>query len=382
MHCLSTQVVVTSRILAAGGCLLVSLTVLAAILVLHRRKAWETLSKRLFIAYVVFTAVSAVVALGGIDYSHTSLESSATNNSSGSCLELALALHFTGGLASMSYWSWALSFLVHVTLPVIESSPRPKLNQLLAVGKKRGARIAIEVSIFAVIILVPVIVTSWEPLALADTPDYGSNGLWCDYQHHSVFNCSEKAPYYNTGTFYLSTLPYTSTAVFCWVLELLVVILLCGLRIKFKNTMIGKRILTSLPSVIFLLVGQSAILLLLVIFLTATVLAKYNQSPKSQFLWILHATLLILSNVITLLTVSLYLHFPLRKCCNRVSENVNQHKIFSSDGEGCNPASEWNHRAMPSETTAYCPNEMSDCISEENVVLVSRDYHCVSYGIN
>ncbi|CAI8020395.1 hypothetical protein GBAR_LOCUS12205 [Geodia barretti] len=71
-------------------------------------------------------------------------------------------------------------------------------------------------------------------MALADTPDYGSNGLWCDYQHHSVFNCSEKAPYYNT--------------------ELLVVILLCGLRIKFKNTMIGKRILTSLPSVIFLLV--------------------------------------------------------------------------------------------------------------------------------
>ena len=375
--------VVISRILAAGGCLLASLAVLAAILVLHRRKVWETLSKRLFVAYVVFTAVSAIVALGGIDYSHRSLECSDTyNGTAGSCLELALALHYTGGLSSMSYGAWALSFLVHVTLPVIESSPRSKLNQLLAVGKKRGARIAVEVSIFAVIILAPAIVTSWEPLALADTPDYGSNGLWCDYRHHFVFNCSEDVHYYNTGTFYLSTVPYTSTAVFCWVLELLVVIWLCGLWIKFKNTVIGKRILTSLPSVIFLLVGQSAILLWLVIFLTATVLAKYNQSQKAQFLWILHATLPILSNAITLLIVSLYLNFPLRKCCNRVSENVNHHKIFSSDGEGCNPASEWNHRAMPSETTAYCPNEMSDCKSEENVVLVSRDHYSVSYGIN
>ena len=382
--CLNTDVVVISRIVAAGGCLLASLTVLVAILVLHRRKAWDSLSKRLFLAYAVFTAVSAVAALGGIDYSHRSLDGSGISNGTDSCMELALALHYTGGLASMSYGAWALSFLVHVTLPVIESSPRSKLTRLLVFGKKRGTRIAIEVTIFVVIVLAPAIFTSWEPFALSDTPDYGSNGLWCDYQHQFALNCSEKVQYYNIGTFYLSTIPYTYTAVLCWILVTLVVIVLCRLQIKFRDGIVGKRILTSLPSVLFLLVSQSVILLWLMVFIAATVLTKYNQSQKSQLLWIVHATIPTL-NAITLLVVSVYLHFPFRKCCSnrgsRRTENENQSNDFSSDAAGSNPASEWNHRGSPSETV-YCPYEMSDCKSEENVVLISSDYRCVSYGIN
>ena len=400
--CLNTQKVVINRIIAAGGCFLASLTALLTILVLHRRKAWETQPKRLFLIYIVFTAVSALVALPGIDYSQfdsqRSFGGSDYSNDTAlvtGCLGLALALHYSEGLASMSYAAWALSFLVHVTLPVIESSPSSRYicyGPLLVMGKKKNTRIFLEAVLFTVVIIVPAIVTSWEPFALSDTPDYGSNGLWCDYRHNLVLNCSAETQYYNIGTFYLSVVPYISTSVFCWILEALVVILLCGLWIKFKN-IVGKRILTSLPSVIFLLVGESVILLWLFAFLSATVLAKFKQSPKSEFLWVLHATLPLLSNAITVLIVSTFLYYPFRKCCKRVSKSTelnshiprnNYEALLNSDGNGSNPASESNiHCGMSSGTTAYHPpNEMSDYLSEEDSVLISRDHRCAHYGIN
>ena len=268
INCFHYETIIVSRILAASGCLVVSLAVLIVIPVVLRRKAWENRPKRLFIACSIFTGVNSILVLAGIDYSHKSLRSP---DIIGPCLELAFTLHYTGSLIASSYVALVLALLFHVTLPVCSPVGRRSLfYRISQLSSGRRNKIVAEVVLFLAVILSPAVLTTWEPYFLADLPTYGSNGLWCDYQRHIPQNCSERDDLYLDDTLYLSTIPYAVVAVLCWVALLLVVVVLCGLWVKFKQSFVGKRIINSARSVALLLIVASAVVLWLYIYFSCT----------------------------------------------------------------------------------------------------------------
>ena len=383
IKCLHFKTIMLSRILAVSGSLVLSLTVLALILLAARRKSWENLPKRLFIACIVFTCANSLAALAGIDYSHKSL--TIPGNDTESCQELAFVFHYLGSLIACSYVAWSFALLVHVTLPLCSPAERQSQRHKLSCRFSKRRKIVAEIFLYMAVIISPAFLTSWEPFVLAGFAKYGSNGLWCDYQRHIVRNCSET--FYEDDTFYLSTITYSILAILCWGTMSVVNFVLCGLWVKFRKSLIGKRIFKGIRTVLLLMI---AVTLCLNIFLSVTLYAKSKKLHNSLALWIMHATVPITSNTVILLIVATFLHFRFKKCCKKPSraksDSNRLHGPFisvNSDGEASNPASVWNHSDTPS-ITEYCPpNDMSDCQStSENEVLISQNHRCINYGIS
>ena len=388
ISCYHFKTIMLGRILAASSCLVVSIAVLALMLLVLRRKAWENFPKRLFIACVIFTSGNSLAALAGIDYSHKSLRNS--GNDTGSCQELAFVSHYMESLVACSYVMWSFALLFHVIVPLCSPVERQTLRHKLFLLFSKRRRIVAEILLHITVIISPTFLTSWEPFVLARFATYGSNGLWCDYLRHIVQNCSETLYEETDDMFYLSTITHSVLGVMCWVTMFVVVFVFCGLWVKFRKSHIGKRIFKGTLKIILLMVGASVVTLWLNVFLLATLYAKFKQLHNSQFVWIMHATVPITSNAVILMIVAVFLHFPFQKFCKKLSRtesDSNQlhvpYACVNSDGEASNPASVWNHSDIPS-ITVYCPpNEMSDCqTTTENERLVSQDHKCVSYGIS
>ena len=103
------RTIVLSRALTgAGGCV-VSIAVLVAILL---RRAWENLTKRVYVANVIYSLLYCSVAIAGVNYSHPpSLESAM-------CEAMGFLLHYSGTLVIVHYCALTLVVVFQVTSPV------------------------------------------------------------------------------------------------------------------------------------------------------------------------------------------------------------------------------------------------------------------------
>ena len=385
--CLHVDAIILSRVLGASVCLAVSLSLLVTVLVVFRKKALDTLPKRIFIVNVIFTTAGAAVALAGIDYFHRTLKNS---DDVGPCKELAFTSHYIGGLIASFSAVWTLALLAQVALPVINSSYLVR-GRLIChknfTGRKR-VRIAAEVILFLAVIISPALFISWEPFVISDLAPSGSNGVWCDYHRHVLQNCSGKVEVYDPDLLYLAALPFTIFAVICWVVVLLVVLVICGLWIKFKSLLVGKRIIESVPTLVLLMIAATITMLWLISSLSVIQFTKHRRVLESEltFPWIMYAILPSTANTIVELIVAVFLYFPFNKCCKRTSSTQSDpqqipHIIcINSDGDSSNPPSEWNHREIPSVTVYSPPDEMSDYRNtSERQVLLSQN-RIRSYG--
>ena len=383
LNCLHYNTIILCRILATGGSLVVSLTVLVVLLVALRKKAWENLPKRLFLGCIIITAAYAVAALAGIDYTHKSLKRPDDNRLL--CEALGFILHYTGTLVATFYVAWPLALLFQVTVPVFSRVSHQFSTVLRLLSNRQKGIIAAEVVLFLTLIISPALLITWEPF-LTQLPPYGSNGPWCGYRHYIPRNCTDNADLYNIDSLYLSAIPYAIVGVLCWILVLSVALVLCGLWCKFKILPIGKRIVRSIPTIALLLIPASVVALWLLVVLALTLVTKHRHERQSELSWIMHATMNTTANTAILLIVAIVYHFPFQKhckVCRRSEEPRTIHVCINPDSEATNPPSVWNHRNVPSVTTYSPPDEMSDCRTysgSEKQVLLSRESWCVSYG--
>ena len=383
LNCLHYNTIILCRILATGGSLVVSLTVLVVLLVALRKKAWENLPKRLFLGCIIFTAAYAVAALAGIDYTHKSLKRPDDNRQL--CEALGFILHYTGTLVATFYVAWPLALLFQVTLPVFSRVCHQFSIVLRLLSNRQKVIIAAEVVLFLILIISPALLLTWEPF-LTQLPPYGSNGPWCGYRQYIPQNSTDNADLYNNDSLYLSAIPYAIVGVLCWILVLSVALVLCGLWCKFQNLPIGKRIVRSIPTITMLLITASVVALWLIVALALTLVNKHRHKKQSELSWISHATVNAITNTVILLIVAAFHHFPFQKHCKacRKSEQLRTARVcVNPDSKATNPPSVWNHRNVPSVTTYSPPDEMSDCRTysgSEKQMLLSRDSGCVSYG--
>ena len=383
LNCLHYNTIILCRILATGGSLVVSLTVLIVLLVALRKKAWENLPKRVFLGCIIFTAAYAVAALAGIDYTHKLLKRPDDNRLF--CEALGLILHYTGTLVATFYVAWPLALLFQVTLPVFSRVCHQFSTASRLFCNRQKVRVAAEVVLFLTVVISPALLITWEPF-LTQLPPYGSNGPWCGYRQYIPQNCTDNADLYNNDSLYLSAIPYAIVGVLCWILVLSVALVLCGLWCKFKKLPIGKHIVRSIPTIAMLLIPASVVALWLLVVLALTLVIKHRHEKQSELSWLMHATVNTTANTSILLIVATVYHFPFQKhfkACRRSEEHRTINVCINPDSEATNPPSVWNHRNVPSVTTYSPPDEMSDCRTysgSEKQVLISRENWCVSYG--
>ena len=109
------QTLVLARALTgAAGCV-VSIAVFVIIILATRRKAWEKLSKRIYIAIIFYNMLYSAVAIAAVNYSRPPSQESAW------CRVMGFLLHYTGTLALVHYGALAFAITFQVTLPVYQT---------------------------------------------------------------------------------------------------------------------------------------------------------------------------------------------------------------------------------------------------------------------
>ena len=142
------KTIVLSRALTgAGGCS-VSLAILVIVLLATKRKAWENLTKRVYLVNIIYTTVYCIIAIAGVHYSDPS------SQESGWCEAMGFLLHYSGTLVVVHYGALATIIMLQVTIPVYQTVLRKKCNV-----KQTKLR---EVILFVILFLCPVVIT-WEP---------------------------------------------------------------------------------------------------------------------------------------------------------------------------------------------------------------------------
>ena len=187
------RLVLARALTGAAGCV-VSIAVLVIILLATRKKAWENLSKRVYIAIIFYNMLYSAVAIAAVNYSRPPSHESAW------CRAMGFLLHYTGTLAVVHYGALAFAITFQVTLPVYQ-----------IVMKKSGAIIPWkaklwEVTLFLVLFLCPLLIT-WEPF-LPQLSPYGNYGPLCWFSLELTDNCSTNM----SDETFLQAVPY---AVLC-----------------------------------------------------------------------------------------------------------------------------------------------------------------------
>ena len=198
----------------------VSLVVLVVILIAARRKAWNTLSKRLFLMTILYTAAYSVVVTAGVHYSHPPA------NETAYCEAMAFLLHYSGSLVMVSYLFLALTLALQVVLPVF---PALVARMEQTFSNKR----LWEVILFLTCFLVPILNTV-EPFILPIDP-YGHYGPLCWFRLEIDENCSHSNMLYKNEQL-LWTLPFGLMSFSLFTLGFFITIILCCIYRNFRKT--------------------------------------------------------------------------------------------------------------------------------------------------
>ena len=289
------RIIILSRALTgAGGCA-VSIAVLVIILLTTKRKAWENLTKRIYLANVLYTLLYSIVAIAAVNYSRPPSQESTW------CGIMGFILHYSGTLVVVHYLALILTVAFQVILSVCQAVRKRSDSFRKAKLKLR------EIFLYLILFLCPLL-NSWEPF-LPQLPSYGNYGPLCWFRLELTDNCT-----YNTlnGRF-LQAIPF---AVVCFgysVLTFTMLLILCGMYCKFRTTTIGGRIVSVIPTVIIL------IILPIVVMVKFIVSAVPTNAPGSFSAWLSNVTVTSVVTIGALTAAGIYVYLPTHLCeqCRR-----------------------------------------------------------------
>ena len=329
------QTLVLARALTgAAGCV-VSIAVFVIIILATRRKAWEKLSKRIYIAIIFYNMLYSAVAIAAVNYSRPPSQESAW------CRVMGFLLHYTGTLALVHYGALAFAITFQVTLPVYQTVMK-KSEAVIPWKAKLW-----EVILFLVLFLCPLLIT-WEPF-LPQLPPYGNYGPLCWFSLELADNCSANM----SDESFLQAVPYAVLCLTYLVTTVISLMTLSGLYCKFRTTTVGSRIIRVIPTVVFLTV------IALVMTACFTVLAVPSISHgeiKSFSAWLVNVVVTLGPASGVLVAVGVYVHFPAHLC--QRSSHVGARRLQSCTIERKTiRSSEIDHRNVPSYTVSKIAHE-------------------------
>ena len=209
-------VVLTRSLTGVAGCV-VSLSLLVIVLLIAKRKAWETLLvERIYFTNILYTLLYCIVAIAAVNYSHPPSQESAW------CEAMGFLLHYTGTLVVVQYCALAFAIMFQITEPVYKlfrnrrdciNLRRPKLWERL---------------LFVVLFLSPLLNT-WEPF-LPQLPSYGNYGPLCWFRLELTDNCTANT----VDVRFLQAVPFAVVSLAYCVTFTISLITLCGLYYKFR----------------------------------------------------------------------------------------------------------------------------------------------------
>jgi len=96
------RIIVLSRALTgAGGCV-ISIAVLIIILLATKRKAWENLTKRVYLAIIIYNFLYSIASIAAVNYSHPPTQESTW------CEAMGFILQYSGTLVVVHYSAIAI----------------------------------------------------------------------------------------------------------------------------------------------------------------------------------------------------------------------------------------------------------------------------------
>ena len=289
------RTIVLSRALTgAGGCA-VSIVVLVIILLTTKRKTWENLTKRIYLAIIVNNFLYSIASIAAVNYSHPPSQESTW------CEAMGFILQYSGTLLVVQYLAITLTVVFQVTLPVYQAVRKRKY------GFRKANLKCAEVFLFLILFLCPLL-NSWEPF-LPQLPSYGNYGPLCWFSLELTDNCTYNA----LNERYLQSVPVAVVCFGCSVLTFTVLLILCGMYCKFRMTTIGGRIIKVIPTAVVL------VILPLVIMVWFIRLAVYSDGFGSFSAWLKNVTGIRAANFVLLTATGIYVHFPTHMCeqCRR-----------------------------------------------------------------
>ena len=284
------RTIVLSRALTgAGGCA-VSIAVLVVVLLTTKRKAWENLTKRVYLANILYIFIYSIVAITAVNYSHPPSQESTW------CEAMGFILQYSGTLVIVHYLALALTVAFQVTLPVYQAV-RKRRDSFKKANFKLG-----EVFLYLILFLCPLL-NSWEPF-LPQLPSYGNYGPLCWFRLELTDNCT-----YNTlNERFLQAIPFAVVCVGYCVLTFTILLTLCGMYCKFRMTKIGSRIIRVIPTAVVLVILS---IVMTVVFIKSAV---HSDCFGSFSAWLVNATATTAGTVVMLMVVGMYVHFPMCVC--------------------------------------------------------------------
>ena len=199
-------------------------------------KAWENLTKRVYLVTVLYTLLYSMMDIAAVNYSRPPSQESAW------CEAMGFILQYSGTLVMVHYCALAITVVLQVTLPVCQAV-RKRANSFRKAKLKLG-----EVCLFLILFLCPLL-NSWEPF-LPQLPSYGNYGPLCWFRLELTNNCT-----YNTynGRF-LQAIPLAVVCFGCFLLTFTISLILCGIYIRFHTTTIRGHIIRVIPTVVILII--------------------------------------------------------------------------------------------------------------------------------
>ena len=290
------RTIVLSRALTgAGGCA-VSIAVLVIVLLTTKRKAWENLTKRVYLANILYTLLYSIAAIAAVNYSRPPSQESAW------CEAMGFLLQYSGTLVIVHYCALTLVVVFKVTLPVFQAV---RHNKKPCNPRRTKLR---EVFLYLILFLCPLL-NSWEPF-LPQLPSYGNYGPLCWFRLELTNNCT----YSTFNERFLEAIPNAVVCFGYFVLTSTISLALCGMYCKFRTNKSGNRIIRVIPTIAVLTILT---LVMTLWFLLSAVSSKGFGKVGSFSAWLKNVTITTATTIGMLVAVGMYVHFPTHLCKQR-----------------------------------------------------------------
>jgi len=329
--------VLTRGLVGAAGCV-VSLGILGIVLLTSKTKAWENLTKRIYLTNILYTLLYCIVAIAAVNYSHPPSQESAW------CEAMGFLLHYTGTLVVVQYCALAFAIMFQITEPVYKlfrkrrdciNLRRPKLWERL---------------LFVVLFLSPLLNT-WEPF-LPQLPSYGNYGPLCWFRLELTDNCTANT----LDVRFLQAVPFAVVSLTYCVTFTISLITLCGLYYKFRMKTTGRSLSRVIPKIFLLTV----ITFVMTAWFTFSSLPSKSLSDIRSFsTWLENVIATLAATIAILVAVGVYVHFPthLFVGCRRASHLATRHLQNPITGKQTVHPSEVDHCNVPSHTVCKISHE-------------------------
>ena len=278
-------VVLTRSLMGVAGCV-VSLSLLVIVLLIAKRKAWETLLvERIYFTNILYTLLYCIVAIAAVNYSHPPSQESAW------CEAMGFLLHYTGTLVVVQYCALAFAIMLQIVRSLRNSN-----NSLGPKKVKPG-----EVLLYLILFLCPLL-NSWEPF-LPQLPSYGNYGPLCWFRLNLTDNCTANT----LDVRFLQAVPFAVVSLAYCVTFMISLFTLCGLYFRTRRTTICQ----FFPTLVVLTVITFVMMMW---FIVSALPSKSLSDIRSYSTWLENVTATLAATIGVLVAVGVYIHFPTELC--------------------------------------------------------------------